>query len=305
MDDELGAYLGWLDDLVELIVVDASPPEVFESHNAWECAVHVPPAAHLKVLNGKIWGVLTGLELASNDRVIVADDDVRYDFESLSRVAAMLDEADVVRPQNYFRPLPWHAHWDTGRILINRLTGGDWPGTLGLRKSRLGPGYRSDCLFENLQMVRSVVAAGGRSVLADHIYVLRLPPTARHFFSQRVRQAYDEWARPVRLLAQLALLPGLVLIASRRPRALPAIAAVVAAFAEVGRRKANGGSYFSALSSLMAPLWLAERMVCAWLAVGARLFFGGIRYHGKVIREPAAPLAAMTAMHAGTEGGPR
>ena len=25
----------------------------------------------------------------------------------------------------------------------------------------------------------------------------------------------------------------------------------------------------------MAPAWLAERAVCAWLAVGARLFFGG------------------------------
>jgi hypothetical protein len=54
----------------------------------------------LKVLNGKAWGVLTGLELASNDRVIIADDDVRYDSESLSAMADMLDVADVVRPQN-------------------------------------------------------------------------------------------------------------------------------------------------------------------------------------------------------------
>jgi len=176
------------------------------------------------------------------------------------------------------------------------MTGGDWPGTLGLRKSRLGSGYRQDCLFENLQMVRSVLAAGGREVIAENIYVRRLPPTATHFLSQRVRQAYDEWARPARFVVQLCLLPTAVTIALRRPGLLPFGAGVVVALAELGRRKLNGSAYFSPIASLWAPVWLAERMVCSWLALGARLFFGGVRYHGVLIREPASSLAELVAL---------
>jgi hypothetical protein len=152
-------------------------------------------------------------------------------------------------------------------------------------------------------MVRSVVASGGSAVLADDIYVRRLPPTTAHFLSQRIRQAYDEWARPARLLVQLALLPAAVLSASRWPRVLPAAFLLAATFAELGRRKAGGESRFSPLSSLMAPFWLAERMVCAWVAVGARLLLGGVRYHGVVIREPATSMAAMIAAQANCEGG--
>ena len=302
-DGELRDYLSWLSAHAEVIVVDASPPDIYRSHADWQCDLRLPPAPHLKVLNGKAWGVLTGLEVAPNDRVVIADDDVRYDAEGLAQIAGLLDFADVVRPQNYFAPLPWHAHWDTGRILLNRLTGGDWPGTLGLRKSRLGPGYQRDCLFENLQMVRSVVASGGREALADDVYVRRLPPTTRHFLSQRVRQAYDEWARPARLAIQLSLLPAVVSIALWRPRLLPAVAAGVVACAEVGRRKAGGAAYFSALSSLMAPVWLVERAVGAWLAVGARLLFGGVHYHGVVIREPATSVAALAAVRDKVESG--
>jgi hypothetical protein len=294
-DGELASYLSWLSDHAQVIVVDASPPEVYETHCDWQCDVRIPPAPNLKVLNGKVWGVLTGLEHASNERVIVADDDVRYDLQGLFGVISMLEVADVVRPQNYFHPLPWHAHWDSARILLNRMTGGDWPGTLGLRKSRLGPGYRRDCLFENLQMVRSVVASGGREVLADHVYVRRLPPTTRHFLSQRVRQAYDEWARPARLAIQLSLLPILFVLGVRRPHLLPFIAGATALLAELGRRRAGGRIYFSIVSALMAPLWLSERAVCAWLAVGARLLLGGVPYHGVTIREPASSVRELAA----------
>jgi hypothetical protein len=37
----------------------------------------------------------------------------------------------------------------------------------------------------------------------------------------------------------------------------------------------------------MAPAWIAERGVCAWLAVLQRLRFGGIRYGDSVIRVAA------------------
>ena len=62
-------------------------------------------------------------------------------------------------------------------------------------------------MFENLELVRTVVAAGGREATLYDLFVPRRPSTAGHFWSQRVRQAYDEIARPGRMAVQLALLP--------------------------------------------------------------------------------------------------
>jgi hypothetical protein len=182
----------------------------------------------------------------------------------------------VVRPQNYFDPLPWHARWDTGRTLLNRAVAADWPGTLVVRRSALPAGYDGDAMFENLELVRTVQARGGRELPVLDLYVPRRPPSSAHFRGQRVRQAYDSFAQPGRLAAELAVLP-LALAGLRRPRWLLAGAVAVAGLAEVGRRRAGGRAVFPADTPLWAPLWLAERAVCSWLAVGARLH-GGVRY---------------------------
>ncbi len=115
-------------------------------------------------------------------------------------MARLLAEADLVRPQNYFDPLPWHARWDTARILCNRAFGSDFPGTLGVRSSFLRSigGYDGDVLFENLELIRTVTAAGGRVIDAPDLFVRRRPPTVARFLEQRPRQAYDDWAQPLR-----------------------------------------------------------------------------------------------------------
>ena len=286
-------YLREISRELELIVVDGSPPEVFGAHNeVWDdFAEHVPPTYETPM--GKVGGVLTGAERASHERLVIADDDVRYHGETLRRLVGMLDEADVVRPQNYFDPLPWHARWDTGRILLARTTGGDWPGTLGVRRSTLlnAGGYRGDVMFENLELVRTVRAVGGRERVAFDLFVRRLPPTGGHFWSQRVRQAYDELARPVRLAVQMATLPVVLTLAAQGHwRRLGAGLAGIVALAEAGRRRGDGRSVFDWSAALWAPLWLAERSVTSWLAVGARLLFGGIPYRGTVVPEAASSM---------------
>lgn len=288
---ELGEYLQWLRERTQLVVVDGSPPEAFARHShRWPGVIHLAPDPAKRASNGKVWGVITGLAAAKHDKVVVADDDVRYDSESLSRISGYLDNTEVVRPQNYFHPKPWHAQWDSARSLINRLTGGDWPGTLGVRRSALPDGYDGNCLFENLEMVRTVLAAGGRELLAQDLYVRRLPPPTRHFLSQRVRQAYDEWARPGRFLVQLSLLPLLVAGLVRYRPLLGGLIAATVACAEAGRRRQGAHAHFTPVASLMAPLWLAERAVCSWLALGLRLLCGGVMYHGTLITRPATPL---------------
>ena len=85
--------------------------------------------------NGKVAGVVTGVRCARHERVVVADDDVRYDAASLRAVVAGLDDGELVRPQNVFTSWPWHARWDTGRSLLNRAVSHDHPGTFGVRRS--------------------------------------------------------------------------------------------------------------------------------------------------------------------------
>jgi hypothetical protein len=304
-DGELTTYLHWLAPLAEVIVVDGSAPELFARHAAaWGGVTrHVRPAPDLATPMGKVGGVLTGVRLASHERLIIADDDVRYDERALRRVARALDDADVVRPQNYFAPLPWHARWDTGRMLLNRLSGGDWPGTLGVRRSilRATGGYDGRAMFENLELVRTVLAAGGTESVPLDLFVARRPSTARHFWSQRVRQAYDELARPRRLAAQLAVLP--LVLGATHAIGWPALAAgalAIAGAAELGRRRASGASVFPVSASLLAPAWVAERAVCSWLAVGARLLLGGVPYRGTILRHAATPMRVLRARIART-----
>ncbi|MDB4947844.1 MAG: hypothetical protein JWM27_493, partial [Gemmatimonadetes bacterium] len=217
-DEEFDGYLRRVAERAELLVVDGSADEVFRAHaRRWGgFARHVPVDGDLRAPNGKVSGVLTGVRHATHERLVLADDDVRYDGGTLEAVVAALEGAHVVRPQNYFHPLPWHARWDTGRKLLNRAMDGDWPGTFGVRRSALlaTGGYRGDVLFENLEMVRTVQAAGGRVARRDDLLVRRIPPDPATFWSQRVRQAYDELARPARMAVQLAIVPALAAAAA-------------------------------------------------------------------------------------------
>jgi hypothetical protein len=144
--------------------------------------------------------------------------------------------------------------------------------------------YDGDVLFENLELMRTVRAHGGSIASPLDLYVARVPPSASHFWGQRTRQAYDDFALPLRIALWLAVVPLLLLgIVRRRSSLALAPAAASVAAAEIGRRRAGGARVFPATSSLLAPVWILERGVCAWLAVLQRLRFGGVRYGDSVI----------------------
>jgi hypothetical protein len=289
----LTEYLRWLAERAEVVVVDGSDGQAFaDHHRAWRgFAVHARPAPDLRCSNGKVQGVLTGLRLATHEHVVIADDDVRYDEEGLRTMRELLADGELVRPQNYFEPLPWHARWDTARTLLNRAIAHDYPGTLGVRASFLRSigGYDGDVLFENLELIRTVRAAGGRVLDAPALFVRRRPPTFGRFLEQRPRQAYDDWAQPLRFAGFLAIAPGTALAARTRPRILllGALASVLAAAG--GRLRHRGSRVFDRLSPLLAPAWLAERALLSWVALALRVVRGGCPYGGSVIVRAATP----------------
>lgn len=292
---ELAGYLHGLSRLVDqVIVVDGSAPELMRAHrSAFAGAVCLMPPDPWPGGNGKVAGVMTGVRAAVHDLVILADDDVRYGARELSEVVSRLADVDLVRPQNVFIELPWHARWDTGRSLLNRALAADYPGTFGVRRSALlaAGGYSGDVLFENLELIRTIRAARGRDVIADDIFVPRRPPSTAHFLAQRVRQAYDDFAQPGRLILELALLPS-CLCALRRPAIGVALAAVVVSIAERGRRRHGGRTHYSRWAALWALPWVAERSVCVWLALAARVR-GGVRYAGSRLFDAAHSEAAI------------
>jgi hypothetical protein len=285
----LDGLAAWCDDV---IVVDGSPAEVFAAHAGWwgDRVRHVPPDPAHRCLMGKVAGVKTGVALARHDRIVLADDDVRYDQPGLTAVLQGLEHHDLVRPQNFFSPQPWHAVWDTARTLLNRATGADFPGTLAVRRPIFVAmdGYDGDVMFENLELIRTVRAHGGSVGSPLDLYVRRLPPSAGHFWGQRTRQAYDDFALPGRMTVWLSVVPALVWAgAARRPLPVVVAGSTLCLVAEAGRRRAHGTDVFPLRSSFLAPAWVLERGVCAWLAVLQRVRFGGVRYGDSVIRVAA------------------
>jgi hypothetical protein len=285
--DELTRYLRRMATWCPVIVVDGSPDPVFAAHaRRWGAfATHLP--AESRTTNGKVAGVVDGVAAASTPLLVIADDDVRYDKATLARLVELLADHTAVMPQNYFSPLPWHARWDSARSLLNRAFGHDYAGTVGVHREALlrSRGYCGNVLFENLEMLRTLVAGGGTVHYAKDLYVVRRPPNARHFLGQRVRQAFDSQAQPARQALELAGLPLLTLALTRGPAALAGAAAVSVAVAEAGRRTAGGRAVFPWHVSWWAPCWVLERAVCAWLAVASKRS-GGIRYAGR--RVPTA-----------------
>jgi hypothetical protein len=311
----LASYLAsvstWID---EVIVVDDSPGEIRSEHAARLPAAvrHLAPDPARQAPNGKVDGIMTGLGVAGNERVVIADDDVRWQRPELARALGLLEGAELVRPQNYFDPLTWHARWDTARSLLNRvLTGdrrfpvGDFPGTFVLRRDFLLAigGYDGEALFENLELMRKVAAAGGRIDTRLDLYVAREPPTLRHFLSQRVRQAYDDWAMPARQRFFLAVIPALAaLLSARRRRAVAAAVLAPIVVAEAGRRRAGGAEYFPRSGSLLAPAWVAERSICSWVALARGLSGTGVHYgRGRVVLA-ANPLPRLRSELTGPDG---
>ena len=283
LEQDFTAYLERLATIADVTVVDGSDGPAAEVRRArWARSTRVlTPDARWGSGNGKVVGAMTGIAAARHERVVVADDDVRYDPATLAAVVEALGTSDLVLPQNHPTSFPWWAWWESGRMLVNRAFARDWPGTCAVRRTTIlgAGGWSSDALYENLEMARTVAAVGGRVIHRADLLVPRRPPTSRHFLRQRVRQAYEDQAQPLRLVLGLSVLPTVVLL-RRRPVALGVVSGLVVAVAEAGRRRAGGARAFPPHTPLAAPLWLVERGVCAWLGLGLRVL-GGPRYHGR------------------------
>ncbi|MDQ2824253.1 MAG: glycosyltransferase family 2 protein [Verrucomicrobiota bacterium] len=272
----------------EVLVVDGSPAEVFAQYKrAWSAVCRhemVDPRFHY--LNDKVNGIHTGVNLAATEKIILADDDIRYIASDIDKICLLLDDFEVVRPQNYLCPLPWWAKMEAARMLINRATlrTADYPGACAFRRSTmLSAGeYDGDVLFDNEEIIRHFARAGARICNANDFFIRKRPPKFRKWIEQRPRQAYEDFGLRFKTILFASLLPigiAIVLIDLK----WMAILLLSIVFALAGWLRGNARRYFPFNTCLFAPLWVVERAVSTWWAFYWYFRHGGYPFGDRLI----------------------
>src|SRR5207248_895924 len=235
-------------------------------------------------LNDKVNGIQTGVALATTEEIILADDDIRYAPGEIDEICERLCRHDVVRPQNFFARLPWWAAIEASRMLINRATlrAADYPGTCAFRREAMihAGSYDGDVLFDNEEMIRHFSSEGLSIDYANDFFVRKMPPTLPKWKEQRPRQAYEDFPLRTKTALFASVLPLALVTAVAGGVPLLAIfaGAIFAssvAVAAIGWSRGRARKFFPAAVCFFAPLWVLERAVSTYWAMGWYLVRGG------------------------------
>jgi hypothetical protein len=301
----------------DVLVIDGSPVDVFASHDRlWrEICRHERVDSRFQYLNDKVNGIHTGVALAATEKIILADDDIRYRAFAIDRILQLLDLFEVVRPQNYLAalcshrpvagpegpggsagcdgsqsrrdsPLPFWAKMEAARMLINRATlrTADYPGTCAFRRATmLACGeYDGDVLFDNEELIRHLARAGAGICYANDLFVAKRPPNFRKWIEQRPRQAYEDFGLRCKTTFFALLLPTLLGFALLDPRWL-ALVLVAVPVALAGLLRGEARKYFSLNICLYAPFWIVERCLSTYWAFYWFVTCGGYPFGDRLL----------------------
>src|SRR5256885_433810 len=197
---ELAAYLSTLGVAkCEVVVVDASSEHTFHRNRRVLCWVSRHVAARPRHCNavGAVDAVRAAIDLASCEKVIVADANVRYGAEALDQLCTMLDAHEAVEPQDYFEPLPWWTGIEAARMLVHRGIEPmpDHGATFAFRQSAVR-GLRAveHGWATSDDAVRRLASQGVEVASACGVFVRRLPPMLYRWLDERPRQADDDFS---------------------------------------------------------------------------------------------------------------
>lgn len=278
---EFADYLGSLSAAgCETIVLDRSQGEVLEAHRRvlrWVARHVAVRRDHLSV-TGVIDPTRAAALVASVEKVIVADPDIRYSAAEVERVCELLDRHEVVEPQDYLDPLPWWSGIEAGRILVNRAIDPqpDHGATFGFRRSivtalpPLGHSVAGD-------QVRRLSAAGAEVYAPPQLFVKREPSRLTDWLATRAPEASNDFDLPVRsafFLSLLPLLAALSFFGGLRIAGAFATAVAIGAVAFAVRGRFEASRYFPMRAVLFAPAWVLERSFSVWWALFRRLRAG-------------------------------
>jgi hypothetical protein len=293
--EELREYMSILQvSGCDVLVIDGSPGDVFSEHDRiWsDICRHERVDPRFKFLNDKVNGIHTGVNLATTEKIILGDDDIRYTPTDVEGVCHLLDQFEVVRPQNYLLPLPWWARMEAARMLINRATlrHGDYPGTCAFRRSTmLSAGeYDGDVLFDNEEIIRHFARRGSGICYANNFFIQKRPPKFRKWLEQRPRQAYEDFGLRFKTILFASLLPiaiAITLIGGMKSLSIFAlsITATSILLAAIGWARGNARKYFPFNICFFAPFWIFERALSTYWAFHWFLTRGGYPFGDRLL----------------------
>jgi hypothetical protein len=277
---DLASYLSTISIAdCEVIVVDGSPSPIFERNRAvlrW-VSRHVAARPRHRNFTGGIDAVRTAVDVSSCDKIIVADENVRYQTDAIESVCELLDLHEVVEPQDYFEPLPWWSGIEAGRMLVHRGVEPlpDHGATFGIRKSSVRGLRGVDIAWSNGEdAVRRLASQGAEVFSACDVFVRRLPPPLDHWLRDRPRQADGDFSMPVKTAFFFALLPVAIIFAAIGGiRLAGGYAGAIALGSMVLALRGRGGAttFFPFRACLCAPLWVLERSVSVYWALFRKL----------------------------------
>src|ERR1700736_1475486 len=291
--EALRSYLASMKPPVaEIVVVDGSPPDVFAAHDdIWSGVCrHEPVNRRFGFLNDKVNGIQTGVRLASNEKIILADDDIRYTPGQIEKMSHLLDRFEVVRPQNYFdfknARFSICARMEAARMLINRATlrTADYPGTCAFRRQLMlrARDYDGDVLFDNEELIRHLARSEAHISYANDFFIRKFSPTFRKWLEQRPRQAYEDFGLRAKTILFASLLPLAIVIAVVNPKWL-SIFLVPMLVALAGWLRGNARKCFPLHICWFAPFWVLERSLSTYWAFYWFLTRGGYPFGERLL----------------------
>jgi hypothetical protein len=251
---ELAAYLSSLSvSDVEVVIVAPSFDEESRRVLRW--------VGNYVVASRDIDPVRAAIDLASCEKVIVADGQVRFEKNALDHLCALLDLHEVVEPQDYLDPMPWWGGMEAGRILIRRGVNGlsDRGCTFGFRR-RVVRGLRAIESEASMDPVRRLESQGAEVFCAGDVFVRRLPPSLDDWLRDRP-QHFDN---PAFYFALLPLACALAVLAGVEVAAVFAGTIALSCLAVAVRGRIGASSYFPLRACFFAPLWVLERSVSVY-----------------------------------------
>ncbi|HEV2718590.1 MAG TPA: hypothetical protein VG323_01125 [Thermoanaerobaculia bacterium] len=259
----------------EVIVVDDTPSFDRNRRVLRWVGRHAAPLPRHRALNGAVDPLRAAFDVATCEKIIVANARVRHDAATIDALCALLDAHEIVEPQDYCEPLPWWGGIDTARILVHRAVDPlpDHGATLGFRRVAVR-GLIDGLVDDHDDPVRRLQAQGAAVHSAPELFVRCEPPRVGTWLRERARQADDDFALPLKTAFFFALLPvAALLIAFGGARLAGGYvgALVVGSLALALRGRAGAAAIFPFRASLFAPLWLLERSMSVYWALLRKL----------------------------------
>ena len=262
----------------DVVVLDASPRLQFDLNARilrW-VGRHVAVRPEHRTPSGSLDLVRSAAALAACEKVIVAEQDVRYTPDAIGQICDLLEMHEVVEPQDYLDPLPWWGGIEAGRMLVHRgiEPQPDHGATLGFRRSAVNS-LRNLTTGEVLDdQGRRLAAAGAEVYAAANVFVRRRPGALNEWLTQRPRYAGDDFGLPFKSAFFFSIAPLLLILGVLGGIQLAGAYASVIAFAAVClalRGRAGAAPYFPLRACLFAPLWVFERSVSVYWALYRKL----------------------------------